>query len=866
MASDSAREILIGMSLPPYRNADVKKCIEKTKVNTRDNVYETYSSSPVVPEERQSKAEKHWNFDIRNERVFGVVGPSGAGKSSLICRLLEHDDIAIVEASGKAVTCFPVHYRARNEKHSAKFTISVIVPKKTELASDLGNLLKEFNPRCFLDEEEYDSLDREEKKDMKASVKAAGDALKALFGPIDAFSLDKLNIDEDKVTEDDAQIQLGLWQQQLPITKEMEHGTWSAEVDTAHELKGILNKFRHNGLWPLVRSMTIYLDAQLLQNGFVIVDLPGYHDSNAARVKIARETQQQCEDLIVVGDISRANCNPVLQDVVEENAARAERGLATQTVIAVCTNSNKMSLDLAEDADPHALEAAEEKIQRLDKEDAPSRLVKIAEQEKNNVLMKGRNDRITKELCEEFGSRLPPEQFHVSCVDNVLFQVNKELWGEASGIRGLQRYMTHLPGRILFKIIYRYIAFGNLAILSDFETWIARCRVQPGTFEFVLPEPVELNNILSDLPEGGKALGGRFDELILQPIRAQAEIICQRTQDLVAEWRDPAKMKPAVLGALCRKKGYHAVGNVGNRKEWNMNLDLITCFDGDNTLQWSHFEEEMYLKFDSIEKDIVNGLEKYSKICGDLGAPVCILRALKLKETVLRFVITTARDDCEKAWEKIKLNATLGGELCYVRRAMFTTYEEAAEKKGKGCSQERLKTLEKRVCSTQFVEDACEGMSYDFAKLCSAILTKLPTKLESEINAINAIIDDFQGKRDEIELFKIDPEFGIKAEEALVRAKESVKEVLSLVEPARVQAVALYGEDFPALTVEPDTVEEHMDAEVSDDAIAHDSVPEQPSKRIKLTIKKEEPEPPSFGSRCVQQQNTTNADSTSDAS
>lgn len=46
--------------------------------------------------------------------------------------------------------------------------------------------------------------------------------------------------------------------------------------------------------WPLIKVVRIYTKAEALSTGAVIVDLPGVHDSNAARAAVAQGYMKQC--------------------------------------------------------------------------------------------------------------------------------------------------------------------------------------------------------------------------------------------------------------------------------------------------------------------------------------------------------------------------------------------------------------------------------------------------------------------------------------------------------------------------------------------------------------------------------------------
>ncbi|USP80647.1 uncharacterized protein yc1106_07921 [Curvularia clavata] len=58
--------------------------------------------------------------------------------------------------------------------------------------------------------------------------------------------------------------------------------------------------------WPLIKVVKIYTTSSALSTGAVLVDLPGVHDSNAARAAVAQGYMKQCTGLWIVAPISRA--------------------------------------------------------------------------------------------------------------------------------------------------------------------------------------------------------------------------------------------------------------------------------------------------------------------------------------------------------------------------------------------------------------------------------------------------------------------------------------------------------------------------------------------------------------------------------
>lgn len=65
-------------------------------------------------------------------------------------------------------------------------------------------------------------------------------------------------------------------------------------------------KIREFEAWPLIKVVKIYTQSPALSTGACIVDLPGVHDSNAARAAVANGYMKQCTGLwIVVSTLRR---------------------------------------------------------------------------------------------------------------------------------------------------------------------------------------------------------------------------------------------------------------------------------------------------------------------------------------------------------------------------------------------------------------------------------------------------------------------------------------------------------------------------------------------------------------------------------
>ena len=84
-------------------------------------------------------------------------------------------------------------------------------------------------------------------------------------------------------------------------------------VDSQEKATGDPNKTKERSgkeqmeFWPLVKVPGIYTKADALSMGAVIVDLPGVHDSNAARANVATSYMKQTTGLWVVAPVSLFN-------------------------------------------------------------------------------------------------------------------------------------------------------------------------------------------------------------------------------------------------------------------------------------------------------------------------------------------------------------------------------------------------------------------------------------------------------------------------------------------------------------------------------------------------------------------------------
>nr|OQO23405.1 hypothetical protein B0A51_11937 [Rachicladosporium sp. CCFEE 5018] len=111
------------------------------------------------------------------------------------------------------------------------------------------------------------------------------------------------------------------------------------------------NPKRHFEYWPLKKVVKIYIKADALSTGAVIVDLPGVHDSNAARAAVAEEYMKQCTGLWIVAPINRAVDDKAAKNLLGNTFKRQLKYDGTYSAVTfICSKTDDISKTEAADA------------------------------------------------------------------------------------------------------------------------------------------------------------------------------------------------------------------------------------------------------------------------------------------------------------------------------------------------------------------------------------------------------------------------------------------------------------------------------------------------------------------------------------
>ncbi|ESZ90745.1 hypothetical protein SBOR_8879 [Sclerotinia borealis F-4128] len=104
--------------------------------------------------------------------------------------------------------------------------------------------------------------------------------------------------------------------------RELQRYVDSKEKSTGEKGKKADKEKRTMEFWPLIKVVRIFVKADALSTGAVIVDLPGVHDSNAARAAVAAGYMKQCTGLWVCAPINRAVDDKAAKSLLGESFKR----------------------------------------------------------------------------------------------------------------------------------------------------------------------------------------------------------------------------------------------------------------------------------------------------------------------------------------------------------------------------------------------------------------------------------------------------------------------------------------------------------------------------------------------------------------
>lgn len=225
------------------------------------------------------------NKNINEPTIIGVVGNTGAGKSSVINAMLDEERLVPTNCMRACTAVVTEMSWNSSEDENAKYRAEIEFIQAEDWEKELQVLFAEM-----LDGNGNISRDVYT-EDSEAGVAYA--KIRAVYPQKSKEELANSNI-ANLMREPAVRNVLGTTKSVKQARSDTFYRILQTYVDSKEKATDDKKQKKEMEYWPLIKVVKIFTKADALSTGAVIVDLPGVHDSNAARSAVAQNYMKTC--------------------------------------------------------------------------------------------------------------------------------------------------------------------------------------------------------------------------------------------------------------------------------------------------------------------------------------------------------------------------------------------------------------------------------------------------------------------------------------------------------------------------------------------------------------------------------------------
>ncbi|PVH75179.1 hypothetical protein DL98DRAFT_658308 [Cadophora sp. DSE1049] len=706
----------------PYFNADFQRGLRQGKV-----VAQRISSilgTCELARDRDSQiysmietANELGSFAAPSLCTIGIVGDSGVGKSSLINCLLDEANLADTAGLGAACTSVVTEYRSRRPEHTAKYTIEIDRMTDSEIEDLLNELLWSYRFFHITDLDDQ-NMRIDEQTRLEAQSKLAWDTLQAAFGSHRELTEIYLQ-DTSSGAEARIKDQLKLWTRALEWPGDSHESGWLGTAETVSECKSKTRQFLMGNLWPFIKIIRIYLSSQVLRSGAILADLPGFHDSNNARVKAADDYMYHCDEVFVVADITRVSTNRNVELIFQKSlGSNLTNGRPSQGVALICTKSEDLDVDEIStnffsdrtNPDTGRVRLLQEVIEEIDSDpDRPGALRQRdeAQDELNYLFMTARNDFIERLVRRNHAALFNNRRLSIFCVSNKAYKEHRkrsrahELPILGSGIPALRTHCHKIPAQAQFRIAHHFLTVSLKGLVQRVQLWLA------GGSQETMPNDATVQRLLETIQrdlrdntsncviQARESQKNVAKECLIQPMTTNLTTWTQAALEVSYEW---SALHHTQIAGFCRNYGSWGSGKVPYT-EWN--LDLIRYMIDAMAMCWEDHAERAATSMDELKRQILVSLDGLLSQVRDFSGAPLFAEALETKIDSIKHAFDGTEADLNSKLEVIKRDASFNHKSGYIYQIMLPAYRDCCMDSGDGVTARRIKRMREAIGSAR---------------------------------------------------------------------------------------------------------------------------------------------------------------------
>ncbi|OCL10812.1 hypothetical protein AOQ84DRAFT_374565 [Glonium stellatum] len=667
-------------------------------------------------------------------------------KSSLINSLLDVKELARASNSGGACTCVVTEYHYHDETGFAiepeYFTINEVKDQLTEL---LWSYRLHHSLRNDPSQEGI-----EQRKALEDKARRAHDTFRAAFRNHTMQDKFLFNERESVVLE----TFLTWAKESCAQLREGSDGVKNRAIITdakqcssqLMELMSELGSLNKPLLWPFIRKVKVYLKAHILSKGLILVDLPGLHDLNAARLKITKRYVLDCDEIFAVCYIGRATTDAGVKGVFEL-AKRAK----LSNIRIICTKSDDVEAKECEKDWGHEaaktirtisakieiatqeLEDIKEMIEYLtydtsaDEElDYKELVVRQSQVEKQlredefkltSYLINTRNEKVKQSLQLTYQTEMTGSTPKVFCVSNTEYWKNRHKpKGNAlpslylSGILDVRKECISIVAESQLRAATEYMKNTIPALLGSIELWVQSGSVQSGSVRASTERKQSIRDVLDKIKhelDGWEPPALRINVMI----QSMERCFRTRTPDTMEkhelQWSQAAGKAtlewngwhPPTFAAFCRNYGDWDTDAVGPHC-WN--YEVIEKMVTDMRAPWEEFCQDIKAQQGKRPKSAEDAFDRAIVFSNDSNNRDRSLETLTTNLEHRRDIpISSIEQLClelEKGLSSLKTEAFSGIEASIIAGLMEPSYRDSIKEKGS--------------CKTSLAISRCQALTY----------------------------------------------------------------------------------------------------------------------------------------------------------